>query len=305
LPQFLAVVVLYNKAPQESSAFRSIQRSAEALGARGVRLKLLLYDNSPRLSHVPELPAEAEYRMGRRNEGTAAAYNFALAMAEKEGYDWLLTFDHDTTVPESYLERVYQIATELRDDSETGAIVPQVYDGAVFVSPKIVLRFGRSRRVPPGFSGFPTLEITGISSATVWKVNALREMGGFNPCFWLDFLDHWSFHVMQRHGKRIYVAGDVRVEHELSLNRIKTISRERFDNILSAESAFYDLYKDPIEGSVLTLRRGAMLCNELLRRPGGRFAPAVWNALHNRVLKSRKRRLEEWMLEASKRVPRN
>ena len=50
----------------------------------------------------------------------------------------------------------------------------------------------------------------------------------------------------------MYVAGNLRIEHELSLlNQEHGPSPERYENILSAESVFCDLYKGAVDGLLL------------------------------------------------------
>ena len=53
-------------------------------------------------------------------------------------------------------------------------------------------------------------------------------------------------------GMRIYVAGDIQVQHELSLQDYRSLPIDRLRNFLQAESAFFDLYKGALENQVLT-----------------------------------------------------
>ena len=107
-----------------------------------------------------------------------------------------------------------------------------------------MLSFGRSKRLPKNFVGVPIGTLAAINSATTWRVRAWRDIGGFNELFWLDYLDLWAYHAMHDAGQRIYVAGDVQVEHQLSLlDPDHRMTSERIENYLGARCAFCDLHR--------------------------------------------------------------
>ena len=106
----LAVIVLYRLPPSESPALLSLRASATALNHGNVRLKILLYDNTPAGQRSATIPEDIEYWPAGTNQGISAAYNFALKMAGDQRFDWLLTLDQDTTVPASFLECISALA---------------------------------------------------------------------------------------------------------------------------------------------------------------------------------------------------
>jgi glycosyltransferase involved in cell wall biosynthesis len=298
----LAVVVLFNKKPGESSALNSVLRSAARVAKSQLLFKAFIFDNTPEGHSSDSLPEGVEYRHSPENRGLAFAYNAGLQKAISEGFEWLLTLDHDTTVPEDFLQRVAMIARSIAASSNIAAIVPEVLDDHLFISPNIVSS-GRSIRLPKNFNGIPDGELAAINSATTWRVRTWHEFGGFNTLFWLDYLDLWAFHVIQLAGNRMYVACDLQVQHELSLlDPNNRMSPKRFENYLGARSAFCDLYKSTREGFFLTVHLAAKLCLQTLRHDSIDLRRLTWKYLHQRIFKTRKGRIDTWKKAMASRI---
>ncbi len=301
----LAVIVLYRMNPSESPAFRSLQASASSLDHSNVRVKILLYDNTPG-GHLPGiLPENTEYRQSPGNYGLASAYNAALQMATAEGFEWLLTLDQDTTVPESFLGRVASLAKDMESRLDVAGFVPEVVDHGTFISPHVLVR-GRWRRLPDNFVGVPDGEISAINSGATWRTQSLRDIGGFNPLFWLDYLDHWLYREIQLSGKRICVVGDLRIEHELSLlSSPHQLTPDRLASILEAESAFYDLYKSVTIGRLLTMMMFARLSILLLKTGNRGLWRVIWLYFRQRVVCRRTTRILKWEQRVRERLERS
>ena len=289
-----AVIVVYKKKLDESPALRSLRASLGCLDkSQDLRLKILVYENESSGIEACGLAGNVVYHSSPSNGGLVSAYNFALRMATAEGFDWLLTLDQDSTVPESFVSRLAMIAREILDKEEIAGIVPHVVSRRTFISPHLRKR-GRWVRLAEEFSGIPEGEVCAINSGTTWRTSALREVGGFNPLFWLDYLDHWLFREIQCAGKLMYAAGNLRIEHELSLlNQEYGPSPERYENILSAESVFCDLYKGAVDGLLLDARLLAISLNQLVRRRNGALSRVAWNCLKERILLDRCARIEK------------
>jgi GT2 family glycosyltransferase len=289
----LAVVVLYGILPRESSTLRSLQASAALMSPHDAKFKILVYDNTPGGHTREALSDHCQYHVSDANNGLAGAYNFALDMAEEEGFDWLLTLDQDTELEGEYLGRLFQHVRHLFQDDRIAGIAPCVADHGVVISPHSLF-MGFSKRFPKHFEGLSERETAAINSATAWRVAALRAIGGFNPFFWLDYLDYWVCHAIHRLGKRIYVDNTLVINHELSLlDKDRRMKRERYANFLIAESAFYDLYKTGIEGLFLTLRISCRLVKQILMREAVQYRVLTWDFLMRRLLLSRKARIED------------
>ena len=294
--RILAVVVLFHRRPGDCQAYKGLLESLRHLQPRRLELRILLYDNTPGGCDPGPLPEGVQYEAAGQNAGLAAAYNRALAIAQNENYAWLLTLDQDTTLPSDYLSRLSKVALEIESDNRVAAIVPRVSDAGRPLSPVFPTFWGVSY-LRHGFEGIARRDTYAINSASVFRVAALKQIGGFNPYFWLDMLDAYVYLQLHRHGRKVYIAGDIQVEHQLSLLHEEDLKVGRFRNILQAESTFCDLYGGHIRGLALT---GRLLCRIWRQRRRG-YAPAIrqliWEALKMRVFQSKTRRIQVWKSE--------
>jgi len=273
-PSVLAVLVLYKSTPLTSQTFRTLCISLRETDL-ACRVKLLIYDNSPAPSFPPEdIPTEHSYVHDPQNRGLAAAYNAALDLAFKEGRDWLLLFDQDTTVTPSYLTLADRILREISEEHRIAAIVPKLESGGGIVSPSRVLWAGFLAPIRRSFSGVAPFQATALNSGTLIRVSAVRHIGGFNTHFWLDYLDHWMFDQLYRAGYSVYVM-DIVIQHVLSVRNFATMTEVRYRNILRAESAYHRTCRSPIEQKVYVLRLLVRALKILLQARGLPFFRAT------------------------------
>jgi GT2 family glycosyltransferase len=177
------------------------------------------------------------YKHDATNSGLAAAYNWALDIAQSHGFSWLLLLDQDSKLPPTFLSLLVG-AVELYDRHESvAAIVPLVTDRGTAISPKRV-RFGRMAPLPKPTPTVAEYEVTAINSGVAVKSSFVASIGGFNPAYRLDCLDHWLFRTIYASGKRAAISGYV-LDHHLSVGDYRNqIGLTRYRSILSAEVMF-------------------------------------------------------------------
>lgn len=249
----LAVLVSYQLDAPSSPALISF---LQALGETGLanQFRLLIYDNSPSPSSVPDsMPLPSSYIHDPANGGLTGAYNTALCLAEKEGHEWLLLLDQDTVISASYLKEVWRRLFELAGHRQCVALAPRLLAENEIISPAWVLWGGRLLPVDKTLRGIAPREIVALNSGALLRVSAVRELGGFNPEFWLDYLDHWIFNRLHHAGYLVYVM-DAELQHKLSVRNMADMPIARYKNILLAESRFYQCCKSPPENLVYGLR---------------------------------------------------
>jgi len=300
--QILAVVVLYKQAPERSQTIQSLidvlGRSPDLSDSVGI----LLWDNSPVPVSQVSLPFSFDLQSSGRNVGTSGAYNFAMQSAEARGFPWLLLLDQDTRVSLEFLRAMIGYSERFRDAPEIAAVVPFIFSHGALVSPRRLLSFNRVRQVPVTFSGICKDRAYAVNSATLMRVSALREVGGYSEEFWLDLSDVYVFRAFHAKGKSIYVAGDLHVEHSIASMDFDTeMSPERYRNFLAAESAYIDLYLPALERAAQLVRLLVRTIRQYRRYKNKAFAAIAWEYFFRRLFLTRAQRLKDWRRQLAKR----
>lgn len=293
-PSVCAVLVLYRKALQDCVAWQTLLAARQALDRAHFRFEVIVYDNSPDPGPAPELPEFAQLVRDPANRGIAHAYNFALSRAVAGDYGWLLTLDQDTVLPKDFLARMVDHARKCGEDPAIGTVVPQLSEGNILLSPRRV-RFARTSPVPRGYVGVPPGELHAFNAAALWRVQAILLIGGFSEYFWLDHLDIWMHRQLHRAGFRAFVAGDVQLQHSLSLLDYKTrVTTARYANFLEAESAFTDLSKPWLERAALTCRLAFRFLRQRQRKESPEIRKLTMDFVRYRLRTRRAPRIARW-----------
>ncbi len=287
--------------PDESAAFRTLQAAIQHLPETHSDIQILLYDNTPGGTDPGSLPEGVFYEAAEQNAGLATAYNRALAIAEQENASWLLILDQDTTLPLDYLARMSKLASDVDHDDRVAVLVPRMIDAGRAVAP-VFIRFWGVSYIPADFSGTSQREIHATNSASLFRVSALRQIGGFSPYFWLDYVDGYIFHQIYARGMKVFVANDIQVKHELSLLHGGVLKPDRFRNILRAESAYWDLYGGSIQRFFLAARLLGRIGRQRSRGHDSAIRQLTWNELKRRILQFRRRRIQDWKREMAQRI---
>jgi len=300
--QILAVVVLYKRLPQDSQTIQSLIQVFESNPRLSAPVRVLLWDNSPTPATDVSLPFAFELGHAGRNVGTSGAYNYAMELAGSLGCPWLLLLDQDTTVTEQFLQGMIGYGEKFRETPEIAAVVPFIFSHGTLVSPRRLLSFNRVRQIPVTFRGLCRDKAYAVNSATLMRVNALREVGGYSDEFWLDLSDVYVFQAFHRQGKSMYIAGDLLVEHSIaSMDFDKEMSSERYRNFLAAESAYVDLFLSPLERASQLLRLFVRTVRQYRRYENKTFSRIALEYFLQRLFLTRAGRLQRWRQQLRKR----
>jgi GT2 family glycosyltransferase len=292
--RIFAVVVLYKQRPSASVTVRTLAR---ALEVADTDCSVLIYDNSADSgadNNTQPLPAGFAYQAAATNCGLLGAYEAALDRMRERGCDWLLTLDQDTALPADFFSAIEPGLRAAEEDPRIGAIVPHLAEGARLLSPAYVGMSGNTP-MPASFAGVPAREARAFNSAALLRVKALDAVGGFDPYFWLDYLDCCLHHRLYMHGWRMYVLDSVHLEHRLSLlNYKERLSIERFRNFLTAESTYFDLYCSPLAGALHSVQLAGRLVKQTLRGEARDVRIVTWSMLWQRLTVRKNSRIAHW-----------
>jgi GT2 family glycosyltransferase len=300
--RLLAVIVIYKRALQESPSFRTLLNAANLISGTSVNLGILIQDNTPGGQYPGDIPEGVLYEAAPNNPGLARAYNRALEIAQEDGYDWLTTLDQDTVLPADFLLRLGELFKKLQPDPAVAAIAPRVVGDGRILSPFIFWRDILPRWFDPAFIGVSEQRTYAVNSASTLRVSALSQIGGYDPMFPLDISDINLFHRLHHHGKRVFVAGDILIHHELALlKKHQRMSIERYQAALLDECAFWDLNMIPLARMERMIRLAGRACKDFLNPEELAFRRATVAELKRRIITPKKRRVEEWISWAKAR----
>jgi GT2 family glycosyltransferase len=291
--QIVAVVVLYKRTPEHSQTINSLATVFAGNPRLLDSIRVILWDNSPKPIEQLNLSFPCDYRHSGRNVGTSGAYNYAMGFAEAQGSPWLLLLDQDTTVSAEFLPRMLEYSHLLQGQREVGSVVPFVYSRGSLISPRKLERFNYTSQISPPFDGLFRHDGFAVNSATLMRVEALREIGGYSEDFWLDLSDVYVFHAMYLIGRYMYAAGDLKLEHSLtSMDFDNEMSPERYRNFLAAEGAFIDLYSPALERVVHLLRLLGRTLRQRRRHRNMIFSRMTFEYFCRRLFRARAKRIQ-------------
>jgi GT2 family glycosyltransferase len=247
--RIFAVLVLYKMAPATSPSYCALRQALASRPGLQARMDVLVVDNSPEAQRLPA-SSFGRYVHDGTNPGLARRYNDALKQAVAAGATWLLLLDQDTGLTPAYFDQLEALAESLAGDPHIVGILPRLVTGERLLSPHIP-EFRRSPyRLHLGVTGLLGGLIRGFNSGAMLRVAALQAIGGFPEQYWLDYLDHATFHRLQATGGEFYIM-DVSLEHELSIHRADKhddpANAERHRNQLAAQMLFYEEHGTPEE----------------------------------------------------------
>jgi GT2 family glycosyltransferase len=295
--RLLAVVVLYKQTPGDSVTLNSLRAAISCLKPGQADIRIVLYDNTPGGQDTGVLPPDVHYKADIDNGGLAKAYNYALAIAHENSYDWLLTLDQDTILPIDFISTLCSTITFVTPLDVVAAIFPCITSDGRLISPSVpVFHWAFTKHFPDGFIGISTSTLTlAINSAPTLRVSALRAAGGYDPRFWLDCSDVVMYYRLQSNHLRIFVAGNIHVEHEASvLDLMNRTTPHRYENGSLALEAFFDEYLGRIEGIMRLVKLFYLLCKFWKDRITLPYIKVVFRFLCRRLFYSRKHRMESW-----------
>jgi len=143
------------------------------------------------------------------NRGIARGLNDGLKRAQTTGAEWLLTVDQDSTIPTDYVPTLYAAARWRVDrDEPLGAIGAEV----------ILTGDGEMTYGYQGSPGEVTTEEV-IQTGTLWSVQAMTDVGGFDESLGIDAVDAAACLALRQRGFTIGLADGLSVEHQIGASR--------------------------------------------------------------------------------------
>ena len=148
-----------------------------------------------------------------KNAGVARGLNDGLAAATSSDATWLLTGDQDSMVDDSLVSSLLQRA---EDRAASGEQL-----GALGV--EVVADASGEMRYPLIDDGESASTHEVIQTGTLWNVDALTRIGGFDEKLGMDAVDAAACLGLRRAGFRIGVAIGLRIDHAIGESRMISV----------------------------------------------------------------------------------
>lgn len=166
--------------------------------------KLVFIENGSSNIDYLQLLNQGEVIVNDGNMGIAYALNQIMQFASDHNSEWVLTLDQDSVVPSNLME-TYSKLTSL--------------DKVGIISCKIVDRnFGETSKEKKKDSGYEEVPMC-ITSASLLRVKAWKEAGGFANDFFIDAVDFDMCLLLREHGYKIIRTYDTALLHEVGHSR--------------------------------------------------------------------------------------
>jgi len=147
----------------------------------------------------------------RRNSGVGRAFNEGLRQAQHDAASWLLTVDQDSTLTPGYVQRITSLA------EGAGALTVRL--GALGAGNVCDVSgpLNYPSRPLDGTDLVSTEEV--IASGTLWNVEQLLGVGGFDETLGMDAVDAAACLALREQGSVVAIAPELSMAHNLGRAR--------------------------------------------------------------------------------------
>lgn len=204
----LAGIVLYN------SDYSRLIKSIVSLNKQVDNI--ILFDNSSVLMSEERRRRlyekfRCEYIFSGKNIGMPEALNRIMEIANKQGYEWVITMDADSIVPDNIIEEYHNYFHNMH----IGMICPQVIDKRR----KYMRENGNRSNIYVNMC---------ITSAACIRVSAWKQVGKFDGWLFVDLLDNDISKRMVLNGWKILQINSIILDHEFGEIKPKNTIIEKF-----------------------------------------------------------------------------
>ncbi|WP_373976012.1 glycosyltransferase family 2 protein [Chitinibacter sp. SCUT-21] len=194
------------------------------------------------------------------NHGIAAAQNFGIRSAAASGAEYIVFFDQDSSIESGFVDELTLAFQATPPAKKVACVAPVFVDSRYgFYYPLIeVNKYGFRRKIEPSNKKELFNVSLVISSGSCISVDALKDIGGMNEDFFIDYVDtEWCLRAISN-GYSIVIAPKAKMEHAIGDSSIKILFwrvpvHSAFRRYYRVRNSFY-LLKLPHVPKVLALQ---------------------------------------------------
>ncbi|MFV8762253.1 glycosyltransferase [Oenococcus oeni] len=193
-PRILAVIVTYN--PNIGLLIRNIRAIKSNLNNN-----YLVVDNgSHNFNDISNIVESSHIIKLSKNLGIAAAQNKGFAYGNNHFYDWILTLDQDSKIPENFIRRIYALPEFYKKNT---GIIGSNFTNSFF---KMSNKKGLIKQ-----SRIDTI----IASGSLININAWKWVEGFDESLFIDCVDFDFNAKLKISGFSLFKNYDILIKHEI------------------------------------------------------------------------------------------
>ena len=161
------------------------------------------------------------------NLGLPVNYNRAMAEAVGKGYEWLLTMDQDSVLPEGYVDR----ASEYFDRQDVAVICPRIWNKSVC---------SREDFIKSSPEESASVVVSCVSSGSLLRAAAHAACGGFDERMFIDYVDFDYCKSVREHGYVVLRLNGCVLEHQIGESQVvRAMGKSKIVNNHSAKRKYY------------------------------------------------------------------
>lgn len=156
------------------------------------------------------------------NLGIAKALNLGAAIAEEQGFQYLLTLDQDSRLPNNYIEQMLRLLEILESENpRIGFVAPNFLDINSHTEARfsIISRWWVRTCTCNEHSGHMLTHFA-ITSGTIYPIGVFKEIGGFREDYFIDHVDSEFCLRLATKGYGMFVNCDVRLQHAIGYRQV-------------------------------------------------------------------------------------
>lgn len=185
------VVTLYNPTDQD---IKNISTYLDDID------RLYIVDNTEGKDNKKRIPKskKIEYIFKNENLGVATAMNMGADRALKEGYNWLLTMDQDTTFKPGVMDKMKEVIST-KDMKKIGIVTP--WHKTKLIDKKPEEEFDDPHDV--------------MTSGNLVNLDIWKKIGGYKDWFFIDGIDIEYCMNLHKNGYKIMRINSIEIDHNL------------------------------------------------------------------------------------------
>jgi rhamnosyltransferase len=115
--------------------------------------------------------------LNEKNLGIATALNQGISLSIEKNYEWLLTFDQDTLVPDRFIDSLFDCYDNIESKQDIAMLCPLRVDSIPYQ--KSLFDSNSYRYIS-----------STMTSGSLMKISVIKDIGMFDESLFIDWVDH-------------------------------------------------------------------------------------------------------------------